>query len=248
MYRAWVADIMATAQQQLAAKLAVCSADGTRVHGNLIETYESEGEPVIRVLDKKTFICECWCRQTNQSTRHAASLPNDSVLLCCVICPWCGRSPMPVVVTRQCGNSYNNLLKHMGTKDHWRNHQRHAHGISSFDKAAWVTYTAGNHYGPTRYNRTAQHAKRMAKRDAVVVAMNAASKAARTPMPTQGQGGTPGTVAVMPAVGGTEEPLPFVELPSEALEHVRITQAEYLSVVMERADAGFSTLAEACCY
>ena len=85
MYRAWVADIMATAQQQLAAKLAVCSADGTRVHGNLIETYESEGEPVIRVLDKKTFICECWCRQTNQSTRHAASLPNDSVHQCCVI-------------------------------------------------------------------------------------------------------------------------------------------------------------------
>ena len=52
---------MATAQQELAAKLAACCADGTPIHGSIIDTYKSERELVIHVIDKTNFRCSCWC-------------------------------------------------------------------------------------------------------------------------------------------------------------------------------------------
>jgi hypothetical protein len=49
-----------SAQQQLRKKLAVCRQDGQRIHGNLIETYKTESEVVIRVINPKCFFCLCW--------------------------------------------------------------------------------------------------------------------------------------------------------------------------------------------
>ena len=46
-------------QQQLLAKLTACRADGVRIHGNLIETYELEGEVMISVVNKMFFHCLC---------------------------------------------------------------------------------------------------------------------------------------------------------------------------------------------
>ena len=51
-------------QQQLLAKLTACRADGVRIHGNLIETYELEGEVMISVVNNMFFHCLCWYART----------------------------------------------------------------------------------------------------------------------------------------------------------------------------------------
>ena len=54
------------AQQELAAKLAACRADGTHIHGTVIQTYQSESEVMIEMVDKTTFKCLCWQRRRCQ--------------------------------------------------------------------------------------------------------------------------------------------------------------------------------------
>ena len=52
-----------------------------------------------------------------------------------------------------------------------------------------------------------------------------------------------GEAHVIPHTGGMPAE---VELPPEVHENVRSTQAEYMSVAAERADAGFDTLSAVC--
>lgn len=73
------------------------------------------------------------------------------------------RSPAPrTSELRKCGNAYNNVLKHMGSKEHWTSFRRRVHGLA-FHKAHWLEYTKGNPYGPARADRTMQRHDRKAQ-------------------------------------------------------------------------------------
>jgi hypothetical protein len=76
-----------------------------------------------------------------------------------------GRSPMQDRSqdgSRACGNAYNNLLKHLGSKDHWKHFRRHAYNLP-FDETSWTEYTMGNQYGPARAPHTHEAVAREAR-------------------------------------------------------------------------------------
>jgi hypothetical protein len=153
---------MASSQEDLAAKLAETLFDGTLIHGTTIQTYKMDTEVSIEVVDKANFRCIVWCAQPINAYRsHTDPCIRMRPHMLCSVCFVCGRSPASAKPSRACGNAYNNLLKHMGSKAHFKHFKLQANDV--FSKEEWRQYTAGNQHGPAR--RAQKFANRKAQRD-----------------------------------------------------------------------------------
>jgi hypothetical protein len=92
----------------------------------------------------------------------------------------------------------------------------------------------------------ARKLKRTAAAEITSAGITSAAMTAAGGTPHTAACGVPQGEAQVPPTYESGEAAPSAGVPSDALLNVLMTQAEYLCVASERADAGFDTLGEAC--